>query len=70
MRHTFLASAAVSLCIAAPLLAQTAAPQVAATAADEKAYVLDAGNTGGAFGIPTFIRGLPRLFGVEGVVRF
>ena len=33
-------------------------------------YVLDAGNTGGAFGIPTFIRGLPRLFGVEGVVRF
>ena len=35
-----------------------------------KNYVLDAGNTGGAFGIPTFIRGLPRLFGVEGVVRF
>jgi iron complex outermembrane receptor protein len=33
-------------------------------------YVMDAGNTGGAFGIPTFIRGLPRLFGVEGVVRF
>jgi outer membrane receptor protein involved in Fe transport len=35
-----------------------------------KNYVLDAGNTGGAFGIPTFIRGLPRLFGIEGVVRF
>jgi outer membrane receptor protein involved in Fe transport len=33
-------------------------------------YVLDAGNTGGAFGIPTFIRGLPRLYGIEGVVRF
>jgi outer membrane receptor protein involved in Fe transport len=33
-------------------------------------YVMDAGNTGGAFGIPTFIRGLPRLFGVEAVVRF
>jgi outer membrane receptor protein involved in Fe transport len=33
-------------------------------------YVMDAGNTGGAFGIPTFIRGLPRLFGVEGVFRF
>ncbi|GGE12584.1 TonB-dependent receptor [Polymorphobacter glacialis] len=33
-------------------------------------YVLDAGNTGGGFAIPTFIRGLPRLFGVEGVVRF
>jgi len=33
-------------------------------------YLLDAGNTGGAFGIPTFIRGLPRLFGVEAVYRF
>ena len=33
-------------------------------------YLLDGGNTGGAFGIPTFIRALPRLFGVEGVVRF
>jgi len=35
-----------------------------------KEYLLDGGNTGGGFGIPTFIRGLPRLFGVEGVVRF
>ena len=35
-----------------------------------KQYLLDGGNTGGAFGIPTFIRGLPRLFGVEGVYRF
>ncbi|KAB7646314.1 TonB-dependent receptor [Polymorphobacter fuscus] len=35
-----------------------------------KDYVLDAGNTGGSFGIPTFIRGLPRLFGVEGLYRF
>ncbi len=33
-------------------------------------YLLDAGNTGGAFGIPTFIRGLPRLVGVEAVYRF
>jgi outer membrane receptor protein involved in Fe transport len=33
-------------------------------------YLLDGGNTGGAFGIPTFIRGLPRLFGVEAVARF
>lgn len=33
-------------------------------------YLMDAGNTGGAFGIPTFIRGLPRLFGVEAVYRF
>lgn len=35
-----------------------------------KEYVLDAGNTGGAFGIPTFIRGLPRLYGIEGIIRF
>lgn len=35
-----------------------------------KEYVLDAGNTGGAFGIPTFIRGLPRLFGIEALYRF
>ena len=41
-----------------------------ATNLTDNQYVLDAGNTGGAFGIPTFIRGLPRLFGVEGVVRF
>lgn len=33
-------------------------------------YLMDGGNTGAAFGIPTFIRGLPRLFGVEGVFRF
>jgi outer membrane receptor protein involved in Fe transport len=36
----------------------------------DRQYLLDAGNTGGAFGIPTFIRGLPRLFGVEAVIRF
>jgi outer membrane receptor protein involved in Fe transport len=36
----------------------------------DREYLLDGGNTGGAFGIPTFIRGLPRLFGVEAVVRF
>jgi outer membrane receptor protein involved in Fe transport len=41
-----------------------------ATNLTDKQYVLDAGNTGGAFGIPTFIRGLPRLYGVEGVIRF
>ena len=35
-----------------------------------KEYLLDGGNTGGAFGIPTFIRGLPRLYGIEGVFRF
>ncbi len=35
-----------------------------------KKYLLDGGNTGGAFGIPTFIRGLPRLFGIEAVIRY
>ncbi|WP_448578287.1 TonB-dependent receptor [Thermaurantiacus sp.] len=33
-------------------------------------YLIDAGNTGGAFGIPTFIRGLPALYGVEAAFRF
>ena len=36
----------------------------------DKDYVIDAGNTGGSFGIPTFIRGNPRLFGVEATLRF
>ncbi|QMW22296.1 TonB-dependent receptor [Sandaracinobacteroides saxicola] len=36
----------------------------------DKEYLLDAGNTGGAFGTPTFIRGLPRLYGLEATVRF
>ena len=36
----------------------------------DKEYLLDAGNTGGSFGYPTFIRGLPRLYGVEAAVRF
>ncbi|MBB6226896.1 outer membrane receptor protein involved in Fe transport [Polymorphobacter multimanifer] len=41
-----------------------------ATNLTDKKYLLDAGNTGGSFGIPTFIRGLPRLFGVEALYRF
>ena len=32
--------------------------------ADEE-YIIDAGNTGGAFGIPTFIPGPPRFFGIR-----
>jgi len=32
-------------------------------------YLLDAGNTGGGFGIPTFIPAEPRLFGVELTAR-
>lgn len=33
-------------------------------------YLLDAGNTGGAFGIPTFIPAEPQFYGVEVTVRF
>jgi iron complex outermembrane recepter protein len=35
-----------------------------------KDYLLDAGNTGGAFGIPTFIPGEPRFFGVKLGAKF
>lgn len=31
----------------------------------DEEYIIDAGNTGGAFGIPTFIAGPPRLVGVQ-----
>ena len=33
-------------------------------------YLLDAGNTGGAFGIPTFIPAEPRWYGVQITARF
>lgn len=33
-------------------------------------YIIDAGNTGGAFGIPTFIAGQPRVAGVQLTGRF
>ena len=36
----------------------------------DEEYLLDAGNTGGAFGIPTFIPAEPRLYGVQASVRF
>lgn len=36
----------------------------------DKEYLLDAGNTGGAFGIPTFIPAEPRLYGAQLTVRF
>ncbi len=36
---------------------------------DEK-YLIDAGNTGAAFGLPTFIAGAPRLYGVRLGVNF
>ncbi len=35
-----------------------------------KDYLLDAGNTGGAFGIPTFIPGEPRFYGVKLSAKF
>lgn len=31
----------------------------------DKKYIIDAGNTGRNFGIPTYIAGVPRMFGVE-----
>ncbi|WP_442955148.1 TonB-dependent receptor [Parasphingorhabdus sp.] len=35
-----------------------------------KNYLLDAGNTGGAFGIPTFIPAEPRFYGIEASAKF
>lgn len=35
-----------------------------------KNYLVDAGNVGGAFGIPTSIRAAPRMVGVKATVRF
>jgi iron complex outermembrane recepter protein len=31
----------------------------------DRNYIIDAGNTGGAFGLPTFIAGTPRFLGVD-----
>ena len=36
----------------------------------DKDHVIDAGNVGGSFGIPTFIAGDPRRFGVQTSVRW
>ena len=36
----------------------------------DEEYLLDAGNTGGAFGIPTFIQAEPRFYGVQLTARF
>ena len=38
--------------------------------ATDEDYLLDAGNTGGGFGIPTFIPAEPRLYGVQVIGRF
>lgn len=36
----------------------------------DEQYLIDAGNTGGGFGIPTYIAGEPRFYGVELGARF
>ena len=36
----------------------------------DKRYLIDAGNTGGGFGVPTYIAGEPRFYGVELSGRF
>jgi outer membrane receptor protein involved in Fe transport len=36
----------------------------------DKEYIIDAGNTGGSFGIPTFIAGTPRFYGVSLSVKY
>jgi len=38
--------------------------------ATDEDYLLDAGNTGGGFGIPTFIPAEPRFYGVQVIGRF
>lgn len=40
------------------------------TNAFDEDYILDAGNTGDAAGMPTFIGGAPRMYGVQASVRF
>jgi len=36
----------------------------------DQQYIIDAGNTGGAFGIPTFIAGAPQFVTVQLSRRF
>lgn len=36
----------------------------------DEQYLIDAGNTGGSFGMPTFIAGSPLLYGIRGGVEF
>ncbi len=44
--------------------------EVFATNLLDEDYIKDAGNTGGAFGIPTFIAGEPRYYGVSFSIRY
>ena len=43
---------------------------VAATNLLDEEYIMDAGNTGGSFGFPTYIEGAPRMLSVEFNKRF
>jgi outer membrane receptor protein involved in Fe transport len=36
----------------------------------DKEYLIDAGNTGGGLGIPTNVRGMPRIAGVRVYYEF
>jgi outer membrane receptor protein involved in Fe transport len=36
----------------------------------DKEFLIDAGNTGGGLGIPTFVRGMPRIAGVRVYYEF
>lgn len=36
----------------------------------DKEYIIDAGNTGETFGIPTFIAGAPKFYGMQVAVKF
>jgi outer membrane receptor protein involved in Fe transport len=46
--------------------------EIAASAENlfNRKYLIDAGNTGGAFGIPTYIAGPPRFYGIEASAKF
>lgn len=35
----------------------------------DEEYLIDTGNTGRSFGIPTFIAGAPRIWGIEMKIR-
>lgn len=36
----------------------------------DEEYIMDGGNTGASFGLPTYIEGAPRMYGIEAVKRF
>jgi len=60
-RAAMLSAASLFTLAASPALAQDRPPLP---------NILDAGNTGDAAGLPTFIGGAPRMYGVQASVRF